>query len=357
MQLKQIFLILSVGLLLAACGPAETPSETSSDTPSTTKSEPAKTYSEGMTTETTPAPDPSAPAPVAKVPAVYTWVSTLNVRDQPATSGKIIAAVTPDQALQPTGKKSDKPEAIALRGRTFNENWLEVTTPDGKTGWVFGGAIQPAGHGTKTIVQALDNFRCNQLMAGDGGCGCDFSTTIKGAKEGVFFSLIETNEACLTLDGTSNALKGYVYDYSYLDAKRPWIILTDKKNTLFGEDAPFGEYEEMVRRLTDALLSFDKIPSEIPIENKMTAGMFVREVRDMASDAITAAKKRRAAGERNGDFRMHFSNERYQVIITGNMIEEMHEGSEYTKYEALLQVEDAKGKVLERVPVTGGCGC
>ena len=64
--------------------------------------------------------------------------------------------------------------------------------------------------------------------------------------------------------------------------------------------------------------------------------MFVREVRDMASDAIAAAKKRRAAGDRSGDMRMELSNGQYRIVLTGNVAKGKRDSG--TDYEGLMQV-------------------
>jgi len=329
------------------------------------ESEPITTTPSTAPAAETPAPKPAeaelteekVPAPAATPQPVYTWVSKLNVRAEPTTSSEVVTTVTPGQPLQPTGMRSDLATAITLRGNTFNDIWHEVTAPDGKKGWVYGGTIQPPDHGTKNIIQPLSDYQKCPLVGGANdpmdGCSCNFYTDDKKATS--VFDASFSGRVCVTIDGNTYQLDGWYDGYSYLpDSPHPWINLGDKESTLFGEKHSF-DYEKTVHRLTEALLSYDKIPTEIPIENNMT-GMFVREVRDMAADAIAAAKKRRAAGERNGDARMEYANDKYRVILTGNTYKGTSDTG--TDYEALLQVLDAKsGKVLERLPVRGHCGC
>ena len=44
-----------------------------------------------------------------------------------------------------TGKVSPNQHTVVLRGVAYQDNWYQVTTADGVTGWVFGGAIRAEG--------------------------------------------------------------------------------------------------------------------------------------------------------------------------------------------------------------------
>ena len=98
----------------------------------------------------TPATAPAAPDPDAPL---YAWVDDLNVREAPNGSAAVVAKVGPDTPLRPTGALGDATEAVVLRGGLYEAPWREVTLPDGGTGWVFGGAVQPRGGAERTPPQ------------------------------------------------------------------------------------------------------------------------------------------------------------------------------------------------------------
>lgn len=357
----KLFLLSTLLIGLMACGDtASAPEAPAAPTAPATPSAPS--------TETTPPADATTPetAPATPTPPkavgepVYTWTTALNIRDKPSTSGEIVATVKPKDALQPTGERTPEKSAITLRGRTFTEPWIQVTTPSGKTGWVFGGAVLSSAMHDSKILQELDRGsgeNCPLVGTREDpmdGCSCGFNTST--GKSMFVLDVSFANRACVTLNGETYQMDGYYDGYGYLDTKDPWIVLTDDDWTLFGGKADFGDADLIIRRLADALLSFDKIPSEVPLKNEMTAGMAVREVRDLGTDAVAQAKKRRAAGERSGDVRMEYWNDKYRVILTGNTYFEPLSDTG-TNYEALIQVEDSKGNVLTDAAVKGHCGC
>lgn len=73
------------------------------------------------------------------------WVDLLNIRDEPNTSGKIVASLRENATVTYTGERTDDLHTIELRGISFQEPWLKIRTTDGKEGWVFGGAVQREG--------------------------------------------------------------------------------------------------------------------------------------------------------------------------------------------------------------------
>lgn len=349
-------LLLLLTILLCACGSQEPASSTSA---AAEAPDLIATSNEPETGEMMAEPlAEAAEDATSTAEPLYAWVSTLNVRDQPATSGAIVTTVQPQDTLLPTGKRSPQNTTLSLRGMTFNEPWLEVGTPDGKQGWVFAGTLQTANQRNSSLLGEPENFQYEKCPGVGGpedsmeGCGCQLKKLFgKNAWINVSFS----GAACINLDGQTQQLNGYYDHYASLDTKRPWVVLEEEGSKLFGNPAPL-DYESTVIRLTDALLHFDNIPSEIPLENKVKGGMYIHEVRDMATDAIAAAKKRRAAGERTGDARWVYINDQYRVIISANEYKNPMQ-DEGTSYEGLMQVEDAKGKLLTRVPVKGSCGC
>jgi hypothetical protein len=88
---------------------------------------------------------------------LYTWVDRLNIRQTPALSGEVVANVAKNVGLEFTGEQAEKLETIVLRGVAYQDTWLKVITPDGKEGWVFGGAVrregEPKGNGPITDTE------------------------------------------------------------------------------------------------------------------------------------------------------------------------------------------------------------
>ncbi|MEM8585380.1 MAG: SH3 domain-containing protein [Bacteroidota bacterium] len=82
---------------------------------------------------------------VAEEEKLYTWVDRLNLRTAANTGSEVVTKLSSDTPLQPTGNQTDRQESIVLRGVLYTEPWLEVRTPDGQTGWVFGGAVKTEG--------------------------------------------------------------------------------------------------------------------------------------------------------------------------------------------------------------------
>ena len=104
--------------------------------------------------EQTSAPNPpassaSSPAPAAApdkntAETLAVWVNRLSVRDQPNTDGKRLAVIEKGMRVTPTGK-TGKQDAYLLSHAYVPGKWLEITTPDGVTGWTFGGGLIPEG--------------------------------------------------------------------------------------------------------------------------------------------------------------------------------------------------------------------
>jgi hypothetical protein len=72
----------------------------------------------------------------------YPWVDQLNLRAKPAGSSRVLTTLTVGVPLTYRGVETVDPETFVLRGVVYTEPWLEVTTADSITGWVFGGAVK-----------------------------------------------------------------------------------------------------------------------------------------------------------------------------------------------------------------------
>ncbi len=101
-------------------------------------------------------------APPADLPrggsTLIAWVDRLNVRDAPSSSGKVVATLPEKATLTTTGEVSSSEQTVLLRGVVYREPWYEVTTAEGVTGWVFGGAVKAEGEEKGNPAISADRF-------------------------------------------------------------------------------------------------------------------------------------------------------------------------------------------------------
>lgn len=128
--------------LLSCGGEAGDPSNAGSSSANKENPKPAKTEN----------PKPEATKKESSQPLVnpdqvmITNASGMRLRDKPSQNGKVLESLAPGTLLLFAGEKSEKTEKITVSGETYNSHWLRVQTPQGKTGWIFGGD-NPAGGG------------------------------------------------------------------------------------------------------------------------------------------------------------------------------------------------------------------
>ncbi|SER21858.1 SH3 domain-containing protein [Neolewinella agarilytica] len=104
---------------------------------------------------------PTLPVPEAPAPELlYAWVDALNLRAEPKTGSASVTKVNSGDALTYLGESTKATEKIELRGVVYDEPWMKVTAPDGKSGWVFGGAVKRAGEtkGTEKQIKGVINI-------------------------------------------------------------------------------------------------------------------------------------------------------------------------------------------------------
>ncbi|MEL6660745.1 MAG: SH3 domain-containing protein [Bacteroidota bacterium] len=208
---------------------------------------------------------------------------------------------------------------------------------------------------TQGRIGFVDYSSCGKVDPEDTGCSCSFRSVKADYKTEILYADFGTN-ACMTIDGKGQALTGYQQSHSSLNDGRPWIVLGDSKSTLFGEEAPFGEYELIVERLTQALLTLDRLPDQVPIQNNMTAGMMVREVRDMGTDAIAKARELKKNGERGSAVYYQYANDQYTVIIKAEE-DRSRTLDSGRPYRGEITITTKGGTLIERSTVWGDCGC
>lgn len=126
-RILALLLILSVVLLGCSAAPTATPAPTEAPTEAATETvAPTDTVAAIPTEAPTVAPTDTPQPTETPAPITGTVKSTLNVRDQPATRGKLMGVL----------KKDD---VVTLVGRTDDKTWLQINYPldATTTGWVL----------------------------------------------------------------------------------------------------------------------------------------------------------------------------------------------------------------------------
>lgn len=72
---------------------------------------------------------------------LYVWVDNLRARKAPGKDGEILVELRSGERLVYMDENSSFTETVELRGHKYTEPWLKVKLPDGRIGWVFGGAV------------------------------------------------------------------------------------------------------------------------------------------------------------------------------------------------------------------------
>ncbi len=91
---------------------------------------------------------------------LFPWLNDLNVRQSANVTAPIITTVKENASLTPTGNVSAKKETLVLRGGAYYDYWIEVKTPNGEIGWVFGGAVKKAAEekGNAAFIEGIVDF-------------------------------------------------------------------------------------------------------------------------------------------------------------------------------------------------------
>ncbi len=95
----------------------------------------------------TPPPIADAVPPPSAKPEMHLYTTTvdnLNLRDQPNKAGQVITQLKEGDFVESTGEISPNKEKATLRGIQWEEPYYKVvsTTPEQRTGWAYGGALQ-----------------------------------------------------------------------------------------------------------------------------------------------------------------------------------------------------------------------
>ncbi len=80
---------------------------------------------------------------IPKEEILYTWVNSLNVREEPNLKSKIIIKLKEGTKVKYQGNQAGEETTVTLRGKKITSKFKEITTKSGLRGWVFGGALKP----------------------------------------------------------------------------------------------------------------------------------------------------------------------------------------------------------------------
>lgn len=211
-----------------------------------------KTNKETPKTDTTPKETPKVTAEVPKENnTYYAWVDKINMRDASNTKGKVIGTYSSSDPLEFTGTRSDDRDIIVLRGVAYDENWLKVTTPDNKEGWIYGGAVKKEGDKKGNRIITKDMFEFPYFGDFDITQWTDLGIVKSeaGDAETVTYSYMK-NDEILEIEKTDVGEYGYYYTYRLMDAKKK--LLKERK---FGFTAGMGD-EGNLMELTETVKDY-----------------------------------------------------------------------------------------------------
>lgn len=93
-------------------------------------------------------------------------LNDLRIRQSPALNGEIIEKLNADNLVQWSGEISPNTNPIRLRGVPFNDPWLKISTPSGKSGWGYAAAMLPVSESpaTNALKQQLYSLRAKHFF-------------------------------------------------------------------------------------------------------------------------------------------------------------------------------------------------
>lgn len=249
------------------------------------------------------------------------------------------------------------------RVQTLSQHFSQLPTkPDRATGeWTVKSREEYRSEPAPTAAQftAMAAADCREQWTNDRSCACDFKSRLVGQDLALFSSDMEQS-ACVSINGRAEFLSDRQTDgvkqLKALAQAEHWITLPARGPIrYFGQPLSHYGYEDERDLLIDVLLATGREYDRIPIDNQ-AEGMAVREVRDLAQDALDRVKALRAKGLGESLYHRHYGNERYEVLLRTRRTTN-YEG-EANVYEGELILK-AKGgtAVLDRRAIGGTCGC
>ena len=86
----------------------------------------------------------------------YTWVDQLRVRTEPKLSATVLELLPINTTVQFSGERSIHEERIKLRGQNESFYWMKISSPSGKSGWVYGGGLKLGNNNNDPVSINID---------------------------------------------------------------------------------------------------------------------------------------------------------------------------------------------------------
>lgn len=94
-----------------------------------------------LTQEPQPASASAPTSTAVQYSTLYVTIDGLNVRKEPNRHSTVVERLKLHQPVLYLNKKSDQPEEVNLGREKVTDYWVNVRTPSGKEGWVFGAGV------------------------------------------------------------------------------------------------------------------------------------------------------------------------------------------------------------------------
>lgn len=205
-----------------------------------------------------PVPEPAVPVSteLAAGEELFPWVDGVNVRERPTTEAKRVARILEGEVLSYTGEKSANNSTFVLRGVAYTEPWRKVTTKDGVTGWIFGGAV-------KRADEKKGNLPVSETQLAFPYFGTyDLSTWEKleeeASEEGDAESVVSTyrkDGKTMTIRKTEMGDYGYIQQYTITDPEGLAVL---EREFTFSVDPDFLLTETVTNRLEDPVMEYSR---------------------------------------------------------------------------------------------------
>lgn len=124
--------------------------------------------SEEETTSTPPIESPVEPTVEGEQTTFIVNIDRLRMRETAGEKGKVIKELEKGAVLIDEGEVSDFTTRIKLRGITFDEPWLKVSTEDKTVGWIYAGAIHLGTTPDSEVAKILREKRLINLFGQEG---------------------------------------------------------------------------------------------------------------------------------------------------------------------------------------------
>ncbi|EDP97784.1 SH3 domain-containing protein [Kordia algicida OT-1] len=181
----------------------------------------------------------------------YVWVDNINVRDIASTKGKIVGTYKGID-LEFTGNKSDVKSEIVLRSVVYNNHWLEVTTNDGKKGWIFGGAVKNEGDDAANDIITSEKFDFPHFGAYDVTSWSDLGITrSEGGDAETVTSSYMKNGNIIEIKKTEVGEYGYNHRYTLKDTQKNIL-----KERIFTFTVNLENDDKRIMELTETVNDF-----------------------------------------------------------------------------------------------------